>query len=100
MTGFLSKLFGLEDEADFKSLLSSGAILLDVRTEEEYERGHVEGSVNIPLHELSDNLSKLKKDKTIIAICESGIRSRDAAGLLASKGFDSVYNGGSWLRFK
>lgn len=99
MTGFFSRLFGLEDKADFEALLENGAILLDVRTREEYKQGAVPNSMNIPLDSLSNNLSKLKKDKPIIAVCASGMRSRSAVAILKSKGFTEVYNGGSWLNF-
>ncbi|MDH6303701.1 phage shock protein E [Parabacteroides sp. PF5-5] len=99
MAGFFSKMFGLEEKADFKALLESGATLLDVRTKEEYKQGAVGNSINIPLDSLSNNLSKLKKDKPIIAVCASGMRSRSAVALLKSKGFPEVYNGGSWLNF-
>lgn len=100
MAGFLSRFFGLEDKADFKALLEDGAILLDVRTKEEYKQGAATNSINISLDSLSSNLSKLKKDKPIIAVCASGMRSRSAVTLLRNKGFQEVYNGGSWFNFK
>lgn len=100
MTGFFSRLFGSKDKADFKVLLENGAILLDVRTKEEYKQGAVASSINIPLDSLGSNLSKLKKDRPIIAVCASGVRSRNAVAILSSKGFSEVYNGGSWFNFK
>lgn len=100
MAGFLSRLFGLEDKADFKTLLENGAILLDVRTKEEYREGAVANSINIPLDSLNSNWAKLKKDKPIIAVCASGMRSRSAVTFLRNKGFQEVYNGGSWFNFK
>lgn len=99
MAGFLSRLFGLEDKADFKALLEDGAILLDVRTKEEYRQGAASGSINIPLDSLSNNLMKLEKNKTIIVVCASGVRSRSAAAFLRNNGFSEVYNGGSWSNF-
>lgn len=99
MAGFFSKLFGLEDKADFQTLLASGAVLLDVRTKDEYKQGHVKDSINIPLDSLSQNLSKLKNDKAIITVCASGMRSSSAASLLKNKGYEA-YNGGSWSNFK
>ena len=56
MAGFFSRLFGLEDKADFKVLLENGATLLDVRTKEEYKQGAVANSLNIALDSLSSNL--------------------------------------------
>ena len=49
-------------------------ILLDVRTEEEFIRGHVNGAVNIPLDSLRERISELDKTKIIIAYCKVGIR--------------------------
>jgi len=99
MAGFFRRLLGLEEKADFKTLIENGAILLDVRTKEEYEQGAVVHSINIPLDSLSDNLSKLKKGRPIITVCASGMRSRNAVTILKSKGFLEVYNGGSWFNF-
>lgn len=100
MAGFLTRFFGLESNINFKALLENGAILLDVRTKEEYRQGAATNSINISLDSLNSNLSKLKKDKPIIIVCASGIRSRSAVTLLKNKGFQEVYNGGSWVNFK
>lgn len=93
-------MLGLEEKADFKVLLENGATILDVRTREEYRQGALSNSLNIPLDNLNNNLSKLKKDKPIIAVCASGMRSRSAVSILKSKGFSEVYNGGSWFNLK
>lgn len=100
MSGFFSRLFGIGDKADFNALLENGAILLDVRTKEEYRQGSASGSINIPLDSLSSKMSKLKKDKPLIAVCASGMRSRSAVSILKAGGFREVYDGGSWLNFK
>lgn len=95
-------LFGIfkrKGKPDFALLLSQGAVLLDVRTPQEYAGGHAENSINIPLDTLSANLSRLKKDSPIITVCKSGIRSRMAVGILKKNGFQQVYNGGVWSKF-
>ena len=69
--------------------------VVDVRTRAEFMGGNVAGSINIPLQSLDSNLGKLKKDKTIITCCASGMRSASAKGILKSKGFDA-HNGGGW----
>ena len=97
--GFLNKLFGIPDKRILKEKLNEGAILLDVRTKEEYHYGHIEDSINIPASDLPDKIKKLNKENTIIAVCESGARSAQAVRYLKSKGFDS-YNGGSWRSFQ
>lgn len=93
--GLLNKLLGLPDKSTIREKLNKGAILLDVRTKEEYNYGHIEGSINIPVSDIPNKLNKLDKDKTIIAVCASGARSAQVVRYLKSKGFDS-YNGGGW----
>lgn len=81
---------------NYQELMQQGAIILDVRTKNEFQSGHIRGSVNIPVQVLGNNLSKLKKDKPIITCCASGMRSASAKSILTSNGFKEVYNGGSW----
>lgn len=100
MAGLFSKLFGMEDNSNLKTLLANGAILLDVRTQGEYKQGHGANSVNIPLDVLSSNLSKLDKNKPIIVVCASGMRSSSATSLLKKNGFTEVHNGGGWTNFR
>lgn len=83
-------------QEDFATLVKQGAIILDVRTKGEYASGHITGSVNIPLDQLSGQLSKLRKDKAIITCCASGMRSASAKSILKSAGYTQVYNGGGW----
>lgn len=81
---------------DLKAIASHGALIIDVRTREEYKNGHHPKSVNIPLSELSGKISDLKaKQKTIIACCQSGSRSSMAVSLMRKNGLDA-YNAGSW----
>ena len=100
MINQLKEMFGLGPKVDYKQLTKEGAIILDVRTKGEYNSGHIKGSVNIPLDSLSKNLNKLKKDKTIITCCASGMRSASAKSLLKANGFQSTYNGGGWASLK
>lgn len=99
MLSFLKKIFGSEPEADFSQLLSNGAVILDVRTKEEFNTGHVAGSVNIPLQALRGQTSKLNKKKPIITCCQSGVRSASAKSILQVQGFE-VYNGKSWTSLR
>jgi phage shock protein E len=93
--GILSKLFG--PKVDFAELVKSGAVILDVRTPDEFKRGHIKGAINIPLQTLHNQLNRLNKDKTIITCCASGMRSSSAKSMLASAGFKDVHNGGGWM---
>lgn len=98
MFNFLKKLFG--PKADFKALVQNGAIILDVRTPEEYNGGHIQGSMNIPVQVLQGKIADLKKKgKPIIAVCRSGARSGVAAGMLKNAGIEA-YNGGPWNSLK
>lgn len=74
---------------DVKNLPRDGSvILLDTRTKGEYERGHIEGFVNIPVDQLRDSLPWLDKSKKVYIICQSGLRSYIAYRILTQEGFD------------
>ena len=70
-----------------------GAVLLDVRTSEEYRGGHIPGSKNVPLQAI-DKVSSVaeNKDTVLFVYCYSGARSRQAAGLLQRMGYRNVNN--------
>ena len=71
--------------------------VIDVRTPGEFISGHVDGSINIPLNELMDNIDKLKgMEGHIILCCASGGRSGSALYSLRQLGFNNVSNGGPW----
>ena len=76
----------------------SDVVLLDTRTTEEYSRGHIEGTRNIPLDELRERLGELDKSKTIYVNCQSGLRSYIACRILMQNGFD-CYNFSGGYRF-
>ena len=78
------------------SLLKSGGLIVDVRTVDEFDLAHKEGSINIPLNKLSSNTDKLDKTKPIIVCCASGSRSAIAKHTLKSQGFQNVHNAGTW----
>lgn len=92
----LKQLLGFGPKVDLAALVKSGAQIIDVRTKNEYQQGHIHGSVNIPLQTLQSSLNKIKKDKPVITCCASGMRSSSAKNILKSGGFKEVYNGGGW----
>jgi phage shock protein E len=97
MIPFLRKLFGLGPTTDYTQLVKDGAIILDVRSRAEFDGGHIEGAVNMPVDSIANNLNKLKdKNKTIITCCASGMRSAAARSVLKSNGYAKVINGGGW----
>lgn len=91
----LKKMLGMQPPEDFAALVKAGAQIIDVRTREEFNSGHVKGSLNIPLQNLSAQLNKISKAKPVIVCCASGMRSGSAKTVLQSKGY-TVYNGGGW----
>lgn len=62
-------------------------ILVDVRTADEYQNGHVEGAVNIPVDELREKLSSLDKSKAIVVYCQVGLRGYIADRILSQNSF-------------
>jgi len=92
----IKRLLGLGPKTDYKELMKNGAQIIDVRTSGEFHSGHIKGSVNIPLQQLSANIKNIKKDKPVITCCASGMRSASAKSILKSNGFAEVYNGGGW----
>lgn len=79
---------------ELKRLQNMGAIVLDVRSPQEYEEGHIEGAMLIPEYELGKKYNKELKDKNevIVIYCSSGIRSKKAQKYLEKKGYINVYN--------
>jgi rhodanese-related sulfurtransferase len=71
----------------------SKAFLLDVRTPQEHKSGAVEGSVNIPMSELKNNIDQIPKNKLIVVYCASGARATNAINLLEAEGFTNLKNG-------
>ena len=72
---------------------AEGAMLIDVRSFQEYRGGHIPGSQNIPLQQL-DEIEFLAEDKDmgLYVYCQSGARSRQAAGMLQRMGYTNVHN--------
>lgn len=79
---------------------TSNALLLDVRTKEEYQAGHVQGSKNMPL-QLIDQISSIcrQKDKPIFVYCHSGSRSSQATRILNNMGYTNVKNIGGIMSY-
>lgn len=77
---------------------NTNTILLDVRSHQEYEEGHLNGAINIPTYEIYRNAPKIIKDKNtiIIAYCTVGLRSKNAINILRRMGYKNLYhlNGG------
>ncbi len=82
--------------AEIKEYLQNDAVILDVRTLEEWNEGHIESSKHIVLNLIPLEIEQIKSwNKPVITVCRSGGRSGQAAQFLAQNGVD-VINGGPW----
>ena len=78
-----------------------GAVLLDVRTPQEYQGGRIPGSQNVPLQSLdAGNAVTAPKDTPLFVYCHSGARSSQAVRILTQKGYTSVKNIGGMAAYK
>ena len=95
MFSFIKNLIS-KKELNYSELKERGVLIVDVRQPHEFNSGHVDGAINIPLNEIRNNVREIKQqNKPIVTCCRSGARSGSAAATLKSVGVE-VYNGGSW----
>ncbi|GAB1308437.1 hypothetical protein KH5_11200 [Urechidicola sp. KH5] len=81
---------------EIQEYLDNGAVVIDVRTVEEYADGHVPGSTNIVLDTIPERVEEIKAlGSQFIAVCRSGARSGKATEFLSEEGLD-IINGGPW----
>ena len=81
-----------------EKIINDGAILLDVRTKEEYNEKHIDGASLLPLDKIDiDSISQIvsEKDTPIIVYCRSGNRSQQAREKLIALGYSKVYDLGA-----
>lgn len=78
------------DVARAMDLMREGALLLDVRENDEWEAGHASVARHVPLSSVPDVIEDLPRDRVIVCVCRSGGRSARAAQFLAEQGFDVV----------
>ena len=86
--------YGNVDVAEARDLIAEKAdlVILDVRTVSEFESGHLEGAINIPVEVLSSHLSELNPDDELLVYCRTGNRSTTAVGILRENGYDQIYH--------
>ncbi len=72
--------------------LTGEDFILDVRNEDEFKNGHIDGAINIPVDKLRESLDHLPADKTIYIYCQIGLRGYLAQRILLQNGFDKVFN--------
>ena len=79
---------------ELKLKQNQGAIIIDVRSSQEYNEGHLSGAINIPYYELKKNINSIIKDrnKEIVIYCQEGVRGKQAYKILKKYKFEKVYN--------
>ena len=84
------------EEAHEKMMASQEVVVVDVRTREEYDGGHIENAVLVPNESIGSEMPEALPDKeaTLLVYCRSGRRSKDAAQKLLALGYQSVYDFG------
>ena len=80
------------DVQEAKQRINAGAILVDVREQNEYDEAHIPGSHLLALSNLAENYAELPKDKPLIMQCRSGARSGQATQFLLQNGYSEVVN--------
>lgn len=93
--GIFNSLFGNKEDK-IKTFQSKNAVIIDVRTPNEFGQGAIPGSKNIPLQTINSKIQVIKKlNKPVITCCASGMRSASAASILKANNIE-VMNGGGW----
>jgi len=86
-------------QADVDAALSDKALVVDVRSAQEFTGGHVSGAINIPVDQIAARLGELgDPEQSLILYCASGMRSNSALKILKKHGFTQAINGGSLQR--
>ncbi len=94
--GLFNLFGGNTNTVSIEEYLEKGAIVIDVRTVEEFNDGHVQGAKNIPLDTITSEIDNIKNiGKPVITCCRSGARSGNAADILKQFDIDAI-NGGPW----
>lgn len=86
-----------------EKIINNGAILIDVRTEEEYNETHIQGAVLLDVDKINENSAKdiiSAYDSEVIVYCKSGNRSSQAKEILENLGYTNVYDLGSMSNWK
>ena len=84
---------------NIQEFINEGAVIIDVRTELEFNSGNIENSVNVPLKDLMYRVNEFEKEKKYITVCTVGMRAESAKKFFEKKGYQ-VVNGGRWSTLK
>lgn len=78
------------DAGEALTLVSSGAVLLDVREKNEWNAGHAPSAIHVPLGRIAEAPKRLRPGQKVVVVCRSGNRSRSATNALIAQGFDAL----------
>ena len=104
-------LFGCSSKANYHQIDGQSAldmmnnetdyIIIDVRTESEYQQGHIKNAINIPNESIDESVSDIltDKDQLLLVYCRSGNRSKQASEKLAKLGYSNIYEFGGIFDF-
>ena len=81
-------------------LIEKGALVVDVRTPEEFKQGHLDNAINYPLSEVATHFASIDKDQPIVLYCRSGNRSGQAYQFLRAQGFTQIHNAGGLIEMQ
>ena len=100
MVFLLLKRLSLVSPATARECLKQGALVIDVRTREEFQERHLPAAVNLPLGQLRDGIARCAPDREqrLLLHCLSGTRSGVARAMLKKMGYRNVFNLGSYGR--
>jgi rhodanese-related sulfurtransferase len=86
--------FGDVTVEEAKSLVESNVslIIVDVRTREEYDSGHIEGAILIPVSELEGRINELSKEEELLIYCRTGNRSTNSVNILKANGYTKIFH--------
>ena len=90
----LVEQFHIEDIESLKK--DKNNLFIDVRSEDEYQSGHIDGAINIPLDELRNHLNEIDKNKMLCINCQSALRSYIACRILSQYGFKCKHLSGGY----
>jgi NADPH-dependent 2,4-dienoyl-CoA reductase/sulfur reductase-like enzyme/rhodanese-related sulfurtransferase len=105
MAGFVASnvlqgLHPIVHTGDLSKLMEQGRVVLDVRTESEYQAGHIPNALHIPIDELRDRLEELPKDRELICYCQVGQRGYLATRILVQNGYQVANLSGGYKTYK
>tara|TARA_X000000368_G_scaffold355100_1_gene296761 strand:- start:1716 stop:2084 length:369 start_codon:yes stop_codon:yes gene_type:complete len=92
-------LNNLKKTNNIKEFIDDNAVIIDVRSESEFNSGNLMGSVNVPLKDLIYRVNEFEKEKKYITVCTVGMRAESAKKFFKKRGYQ-VLNGGRWSNLK